>query len=135
MDSKNNHAEMIYWQSYYASSPISKINPNVTSVKIIAIPKRNGRLYDDLSINTSFLPEHTYKLRIKCPNEDCDTRYIDLSDEVWNAVKSETTVDGEKRCHGHSKKYAHNKSSCYDCDIYVQYRIEPVIEKAKSNDS
>ncbi len=112
----------VYWQKYEAAPTVSQINPNVTEVKVTtAIASK-----DPVSVTLSF--DSKYMMRVKCPNIDCDSKNIDLSNEIFSAVKSGMVSEGTKRCTGHLKKYSHNKSSAFDCETFVKYKIEPVLK-------
>ena len=115
----------VYWQSVEAAPTISQLNPEIAGVRIRAIPMLHGKVFEEFGIDTTFCPDHKYRYRVKCPNGDCDSGYIELSDEIWSAVKSGKVVEGRKGCSGHSKKYAHNRRRMYNCEAYVEYRIEP----------
>ena len=123
----------IYWSRYEASSSIERLNPDVAELTINATPVYNGHKREDLGFNMTVYPDHKYMLRLKCPNIDCDNGYIDLSDEIWNAVKSGKASEGRKRCSGHLKKYSHNKSAAFDCEAYVEYQIMPVLRTRKDD--
>lgn len=110
-----------------AAFSIRRINPKIESVLIEAVPTFHAKR-GDLSVHTKYVPSDNCRLIIKCPNIDCDCHYIDLSNEVFEAVKQEKEIKGRKRCSGHLKKYNHNRSSSFDCEAYVDYIIKPTVK-------
>ncbi|UKK52140.1 hypothetical protein L6472_06050 [Prevotella sp. E13-17] len=96
---------------------------------VVATPFFQGKEYTEFAVNVTLGPEDKYVLRVGCPNRDCDTKIIDISNLIFEAVKSGSVKDGKMNCHGHLRKYGHNRSSSFDCDTYVEYRIEPVSKK------
>ena len=118
----NNIINQIYWERYNNAASIHQFNPDIIEVRITTIITG----YDPNSIVLT--PASKYMLRVNCPNIGCDNGYIDLSDEVLSAVKSGSINEGRKRCTGHLKKYNHNPSPAFNCETYVQYKIEPILK-------
>ena len=112
--------DQIYWNRYEAVATVSQLNPDISEVKVTTIIAGKEPFIRTLK------PDSKYMLSVKCPNIDCSSGYIDLSDEVFNAIKSGNTIEGRKKCSGHLKKYAHNPSPAFNCETSVTYRIEPV---------
>lgn len=122
----NNIMNQIYWERYQAAATISQLNSSISEVRITTA------VTGEEPVSMTLTPDSKYMMRVKCTNRECDNDYIDISDEIFNAVKSGKSTEGRKRCPGHLKKYSHNRSSAFDCETYVKYKIEPVLEHGNS---
>lgn len=112
----------IFWEKHEAAATVSQLNPDISEVRITTIIP--GKEPVSIVLTT----DSKYVMRVKCPNNDCSSGYIDVSDEIFTAVKSGKTVEGRKKCSGHLKKYAHNPSPAFDCETCVMYKIEPILK-------
>ena len=119
--------DQVYWQRYESAASISVLNPALSGVRIDAVAVLHGREHDEHAVHAVLPPESKYMMRLPCPDIGCNNSFIDISNEIYNAVKSGKTAEGTKRCSGHIGKYAHNRSSAFDCEAYVKYRIEPIL--------
>lgn len=118
--------DQIFWERYAAAATVSQLNPSISEVRItISITGKEP-------VSITLTPDSKYMMRVDCPKRDCDNGHIDLSDEIFNAVKLGKSVEGRKKCPGHLKKYNHNRSIAFDCETYVKYKIEPVLKSDPS---
>ena len=121
--SKNTILNQIYLERFDTSETIFQLNPSVVEIRIATAVEGQE------PVKTTLYPDCKYMKRVSCPNDECDNDYIDISNEILDAVKSGKTIEGKKKCEGHLKKYAHNSSPAYDCEVYVRYKIEPVLKQ------
>jgi hypothetical protein len=113
----------IYWQRHETAATISQLNPDISEVRITTTVTGKE------PVSITLTPDSKYMKRFDSPVIDCSSGYIDLSDEIFSAVKSGKVSEGKKKCGGHLKKYAHNPSPAYDCETCVMYKIEPILKK------
>lgn len=50
---------------------------------------------------------YKYMYRIQCPNIDCTKGYFDISNEIWDAIRSWMVKEGKIKCSGQEEKYKH----------------------------
>ncbi len=117
----NNIMNQFFWERYAAAATVSQLNPSISEVRITtAITGKEP-------VSITLTPDSQYMMRVECPNFDCSSGYIDISDKVFDAVKSGNVIEGKVRCTGHLEKYKHNRSNTFDCEVYVKYKIEPIL--------
>lgn len=127
-NSTDNLIKTLYYQRMETASTINDINSNVVRVIIdvtIVFSSFVGRKEE----RHEFLKDSNdkYMFKVQCPNNDCTVGFIDLSSEVFFAVKSGNMNEGTKRCCGQEKKYKHTKG--FHCETKIIYKIEPILEK------